>query len=545
MANADSAATASDRLLELVGCLERQKGFAEVVGSLHGGHAATLDGVWGSSCALVAATLAAQAPATLVVVCPQVDQVDEIIDDLTLFTRLSPERFAASESFEGAVQDEVFGQRLHVLKLLQSADAPKLAVTSIQALLQPVPSRETLGRQTRELRKGGTVAVEDLAKWLVENGLVNTSAVELPGEFSLRGGIVDIFAPDWDSPVRVEFFGDEIESIRQFEISTQRSLQPLESIDVTLVAPTVADRAHLADYQPPQSWFLLLEPMELDQNGRQYLERVEQPAFHTVSDVLQQAFHFPSVAASAVAAASLETTCRLMIESVERFSGDINRVRDELDEAGAGQEVFVICQTDAEVRRLRDLFDATQAARDGRLYFPLGSLQSGFRMVPERIVLLSSGELFRRADLRRPSRRKLSRVIDSFLELREGDLVVHIGHGIARYRGLKLLEKNGQVEEHLELEFSGRTKLYVPSTKIGLVQNTSAGPKAGPRWPNWAAACGAGKRSASRKPSATWRPTCSNCRPRAGRGRASPSPPIRNGSASSTPRSPITKRTIS
>ena len=90
MANADTAATASDRLLELVGRLERQEGFAEVVESLTGGHAATLDGVWGSSCALAAAALAAHAPAALVVVCPQVDQVDELIDDLALFTRLRP-----------------------------------------------------------------------------------------------------------------------------------------------------------------------------------------------------------------------------------------------------------------------------------------------------------------------------------------------------------------------------------------------------------------------------------------------------------------------
>ncbi len=203
-------------------------------------------------------------------------------------------------------------------------------------------------------------------------------------------------------------------------------------------------------------------------------------AFHTVSDVLRQAFRFPSVAASAVAAGSLETTCRLKIESVERFSGDINRVRDELDEAGAGQEVFVVCQTEAEVRRLGEIFGPTQAAQQGRLRFPIGALHSGFRLVPERIVLLSSGELFRRADLRRPTRRRLSRVIDSFLELREGDLVVHVGHGIARYRGLKLLEKNGQVEEHLELEFYGRTKLYVPSTKIGLVQKYIGGTKSRP-----------------------------------------------------------------
>ncbi len=155
-------------------------------------------------------------------------------------------------------------------------------------------------------------------------------------------------------------------------------------------------------------------------------------------------------------------------------------MRGELDEAGAGQAVFVVCQTEAEARRLHDIFGETRAAQEHRLHFPIGTLQSGFRLVHDRIVLLSSGELFCRTDLRRPSHRRLSRVIDSFLELREGDLVVHVGHGIARYRGLKLLEKNGQVEEHLELEFSGRTKLYVPTTKIGLVQKYVGGAKSRP-----------------------------------------------------------------
>ncbi|MCE5267392.1 MAG: transcription-repair coupling factor [Planctomycetaceae bacterium] len=505
MASAETAAVASERLMQLVGRLERQEGFAEVVESLEGGQAATLDGVWGSSCALVAAALAARVPATLLVVCPQVEQVDELIEDLSLFTQLKPERFPAWESPERPIHDEVFGQRVHLLKLLASgaAQAPKLVVASIQSLLQPVPDRETLTRQTRTLRVGDAMAVTDLTRWLAESGLASTPAVDLPGEFAVRGGIVDIFAPDWDWPVRVEFFGDEIESIRRFEISSQRSLAALDSVDVTIVGPARTDRAHLADYLPPQSWFLLLEPMDLEQQGRQYLDRAEQrgpsgfddyiepasrsspsaehpPLFHTVADVLRQVFRFPSVAASAVATASLETTCRLRIESVERFSGDINRVRDELDEAGAGQEVFVVCQTDAEVRRLTDIFGSTQSAQENRLHFPIGALHHGFRLVTERIVLLSSGELFHRTDLRRPTGKRLSRIIDSFLELREGDLVVHVGHGIARYRGLRLLEKNGQAEEHLELEFAGRTKLYVPAAKIGLVQKYVGGSKSRP-----------------------------------------------------------------
>ncbi|MBN2476379.1 MAG: transcription-repair coupling factor [Pirellulales bacterium] len=483
MAGAATATTTSDRLFELAERLERHEGFAEVVESLAAGHAATLDGVWGSSCALVAAVLAARAPGPVVVVCPQVDQADELVDDLALFSAITPERFPAWESLpdERVIHDEVFGDRVRLLKLLQGADPPKLVATSIQSLLQPVPDRQSLARQTRSLRVGDEVAIDALAKWLVGNGFHNTSAVELPGEFSVRGGIVDIFAPDWYDPVRVEFFGDQIESLRRFEVSSQRSLATLDSVDVTILEPKREDRAHLADFLPPQSWFLLIEPGEIEQQGRHYLQRLERPQdFHGVSDTLRQVLKFPSVTASAVAAGSLETTCRLKIESVERFSGDVGRVRDELDDAGAGQDVFVVCQTEAEAQRLAEVFGNTQLARQGKLHYPIGSLQNGFRLVPDRIVLLSSGELFRRTELRRTARRRLGRVIDSFMELREGDLVVHVAHGIARYRGLKLLEKERQVEEHLVLEFHGRTRLYVPSSKIGLVQKYVGGSKSRP-----------------------------------------------------------------
>jgi len=496
MSSAPIATSASDRLVQLIGRIEALPDFAEVVASLQAGHAATLDGVWGSSCALVAAALAQAAPAVLVVVCPRFDEVHALIGDLGLFSPLAPLRFPVRESLfsDRILQDDAVGDRVRVLKTLLGPQPAKVLVTSIPALLQPVPSRSRLVQRTRTLRVGESISVEEVSRWLVRSGFQNTTAVELPGEFSHRGGIIDVFAPDWFNPMRIELFGDEIESIRWFEVASQRSLQRVETVEITAEfdgqgeaadngPPTTPESAHLADYLPPRSWFLLIEPGELEAEGRQYLERVKRPqGLHNVAGVIRRAVEFPSVTASAIATGSLETTCRLPIESVERFSGRIDRVREELDDAGRGQEVFLICQTEAEVRRLGEVFASTQIACEGRLHFLIGALQNGFRLVRDHIVLLSSGELFRRADVQRPTavHRRLGKAIDSFLDLHEGDLVVHLSHGIARYRGMKLMEKNGQVEEHLELEFHGKTRLYVPSSKIGLVQKYVGGAKSRP-----------------------------------------------------------------
>jgi len=476
--------------MELVGRLEKHDGFDEVVAGLKAGQAATLDGVWGSSCALVAAALARHAPSSLVVVCPHIAQSDDFVEDLALFTSLTPEKFPAWESLpsERVIHDEVFGDRVRLLKLLEGPQPPTLLIASVQSLVEPVPDPETLRRHTRSLRVGDQVETGELAKWLLVNGFHNTSAVELPGEFAPRGGLLDIFAPDWYDPVRVEFFGDQVESIRRFEVSSQRSLTRLDAVDLTTLDPNAKHGGQLADFLPPDSWFLLVEPDELEEQGRHYLERLERPQdAHSVKSVMERVLRFPSVTASAVAHGSLGANCRLRIESVERFSGDIGKVRDELDAAGRDHDVFVVCQTEAEVRRLTEVFGTTQLAREGRLHWPIGSLASGFRLVPEAVVLLSSGELFARTDVRRRAptggwrRRRLGRVIESFLELREGDLVVHVAHGIARYRGMKLLEKDRQVEEHLVLEFQERTKLYVPSSKISLVQKYVGGAKSRPR----------------------------------------------------------------
>jgi transcription-repair coupling factor (superfamily II helicase) len=490
----------SARLLQLAERLDAQEGYAEVIASLTAGHAAALGGVWGSSCALVTANLLQHAPATMIVVLPRSGDVDDFCHDLAVFSDAHPEKLPAWETAPGEreIQDEAHGDRLRVLKLLQAdafakrmpenkvqsrfvAEPPKLIVTSVQALLQPVPPAELLAKQTRRLYVGDETAPATLLRWLAENGFQNTTAVELPGEFSPRGGLIDVFAPDWFHPVRIEFFGDTVESIRRFEVSTQRSLESLENIDITAFVGGSSSREHFANYLSPSSWFLLVEPHEIQEEGRHYRQRLDRPQdVHELDDVLASIYRFPSVTAAAVASGSMEAECQLRIESVERFSGDIAKVRDELDTVGTGYDVHIVCPTVAEVERLREIFGGTKLAAAGRLHLPIGRMQSGFRLVSQRIVLVSSGELFHRQDLNRPARRRLGRVIDSFLELREGDYVVHLSHGIGRYRGMKLLEKNGAVEEHLEVEFHAGTRIFVPASNIDLVQKYVGGNKARP-----------------------------------------------------------------
>ncbi|MEM9186662.1 MAG: transcription-repair coupling factor [Planctomycetota bacterium] len=472
-----ATADAAQGLRRLAAQLVERADFARVAESLETGHSGTLGGVWGASCALVAASLAERAPGPLVVVVPHLADVDRFLADFRLFSQASAAAFPAwqAERGERVIHDEVYGQRLRVLKPLAGGNnQPVVVVTSIHGLLQPVPTRETLAEATRRIAVGEALDEQDLARWLVDHGCHRTSAVELPGEFAIRGGIVDIFAPDALRPSRIELFGDEVESIRVFDVATQRSREASASIDVTMLNPSTADRAHLTGYLPEGTWFLLVEPTDLQEEGRFYLERAERPReMHSVRTTLAEVYKYPSVTAAGVPSGSLEETAHLGFESVERFSGDVQKVRGELESVAGGHTTYIVCPAEAEIDRLRELFGEQES-----IGYAVGHLSDGFRVVGSQTLVLSSGELFNRRDaIRGSARLAAGRAIDSFLELREGDLVVHVTHGIGRYRGLKLLDKEGRAEEHLELEYHGGTRIFVPGSRIELVQKYVGGKK--------------------------------------------------------------------
>ena len=482
-------------LAELPDWLEAAEGFPAVVEGLLRAQAATIDGAWNSSASLVAATLGRQAPATLLVVLAHPRSLDDWATDILSFAGIHVGVFPAWDSLPTAdtVIDEIGGQRLRVLRQLEGDTPPRILLTTMQALLQPVPDREQLGKQRKRLRVGQDAPMEEIVTWLVGQGLQRMEAVEIPGEFSSRGGILDVFSPDAEAPYRIEFVGDEIESIRQFSPESQRSLGDLTAIEIT--APSrpregekVTLRGNLCDFLPARSWTMLVELEELDEQGKAYLERApETTGLFAVSGVLKLLVQLPSIRVAALPIPSVENTCHLRVESVERFSGDVSKVRDELDAAATSDLVLVACHNDAEKQRLGEVLAAGQLAQTDRLRLVVGRVRAGFRLVqaakPQAaIVVLSDHELFRRDPslVPLPRRRLESRAIDSFLELQEDDLVVHLSHGIARYRGMHILEKHGQAEEHLILEFAGGTRVYVPASKIDLVQKYVGGAKSDP-----------------------------------------------------------------
>jgi transcription-repair coupling factor (superfamily II helicase) len=259
--------------------------FAEAVSELWAGKSISVDGVHGGAFALAAAAIRQNGKTPMLMLTAQTEQAEKITDDLDLFLPAAKNLFfppleRTNPMYENendifALADDLFGQRIRVLKQLLEEQSSKnlrsqiIIVVPILSLLQPVPSKELLKKRTQTLQVGNQVNPEQLRQFLIESGYQNVTAVDLPGEFSVRGSIFDLFAPDWKQPIRVEFFDEEIESIRRFDLGTQRSLENVNKIDLTRLLPNEAVEGSLLDYLPPTSPIILVEPREIELAAQQ------------------------------------------------------------------------------------------------------------------------------------------------------------------------------------------------------------------------------------------------------------------------------------
>lgn len=512
---ATSTYTAPQELTALVSLLEGTPGFNGLVSALEAGNSGTIDGAWGSASALTSATLSKRWPGTLLVVLPRQADLDDYADDLEAFLGEAPSIFPAWDTLpnEHDVTDSVFGKRLRILRRFQGAERPKLVVTTIAALLQPTPSRAEIQAGTRTVSISDELDLEDFQQWLIDRGFERVTGIQLPGEFAVRGGILDLYPPDSEDPIRLEFFDTEVESIRKFDAESQRTVENLNSVDVAIVSPVDAEsgddestgtgdskkitaaskqavNSHLGgeslmDFLPDATWSVLSELSDLVAEGRQYLERMKDPrGLFSVDAVMAKLTLKPTVEVAPIAADGFDTSCHLQIESIERFTGPRAEVLNELAEVVGRQErVLIACHNEGEQQRLTELLNEGVPDLAERVTLCIGRVGRGFRLVPQGVVVLSDHELFNRTDIRRVAKKKPrfeSRAIDSFIELNEGDLVVHLTHGIGKYHAMKVMDTDDQMEEHLELEFRNKVRVYVPVSLIHLVQKYVGGAKSAP-----------------------------------------------------------------
>ena len=388
---------------ESVGRLAAARPLKELATMLAKTRAATASGLWGSSVAAVIATLRKELGRPIVLVCGHLDEADDLADDIELFVGQRPDVLPALElgGTLGRLSEEQVSNRLQLISRF-AAGVPKdsMLVAPIQALMQSVPSRQQLDLLIRNLKPGQELEPEKLIVWLSEHGYNRLDQVEVPGDFAVRGGIIDLYLPgEYDVSgdqvgltVRIDFFGDQIESIKRFDLDTLGSLEPMPSlrvIDLKGTLPEVGESVSLLSYLPEEAVVVLWAPLEIAEQAKSYLDRLpETKGIYPLAAVLRLAQQFSLLELSqfdqgASAMPSLVggkevPHFTLPIQSAQKFETEAKKALAELADLAATHKIAVFCENEGEQKRFAELLDQDQPGLRQKLDISIGYLHHGF-----------------------------------------------------------------------------------------------------------------------------------------------------------------------
>ncbi len=439
----------------------------------------SVGGLQGGAKALFLSLLAEEVPLLLVVL-PDQDGAEALFEDLLFFTPggmedtvvLFPADPPSLIPSPGALS-----QRMKALRGILEGRV-RVVVTDLEGLCWRVPSPERL-RDTRRVKVGEEVEREGFLRELQAMGYERVRLVEERGEMSVRGGILDLFPPDQELPVRLEFFGDTVESIRSFDPTTQRSTEELQ--EVLLLPFTEGGEGKLLDYLEADAPVFLLDRISIEERAEELKARGGKlwPPDH----LIRMLDNRPLVEMDGDPSSDFLIRCERLYGIREEvkgkgFRGIASRVREWMEE---GWSVYFVVHSERQAERVRELFGQygvvfsiahyrkRRLSPEGRAWLVVGELSGGFLLPEEGLVFISEEEVFgekgRVAKAPRPSAPPLS----SFEDLEVGDYLVHVDYGIGLYRGLSRLEFEGEKKEFLLIEYEGGDRLYVPIERLDLV----------------------------------------------------------------------------
>ncbi|MFB0507829.1 MAG: transcription-repair coupling factor [Thermodesulfobacteriota bacterium] len=514
-----------------------------------GSQEAHVVGLKGSSKAFILSLFALESGLPLLVITPRPMDAEIFSEAMRFFTKPNKE-ILAFPSWETIPYDEILphqdivDQRVRTLAQAGVQNGTVI-VTSIQALMQRAMTPHALEQLSIALKVGDEIDREEFIERLIQGGYTRVQVVEEKGDFSVRGGIIDLAPPSYRDPLRVEFLGDRIESIRAFDAETQRSHQHYENVSVFPAKEFMADSddeasTSLFEYLNPQTILAIDDPFEVEREGEafwlQISERFERAIAKGKSPPVPDRRYLPletvrsnwgnlrRLLLGEVDIPALEGMGREILRFAVESNGDIRAGLKSLGKRetllsplvqrlkswrGRGNEIIIVAHQWGQAERLQELLIGYQLApklsslsfsqwwksrlssrfadltpRTGEADFIIltGDLSTGFRLPSRGLVVITEEEIFgHRKRIAKVHRRQGDSFITSFSELNENDYVVHIDYGIGIYKGLHRLDIQGVSNDYLLLEYLGGDKLYVPVDRINLIQKYVGFEGRGPR----------------------------------------------------------------
>ena len=398
-------------------------------------------------------------------------------------------------------------QRMKVIKALLE-EKELTVVTSIDGCMDFLESLEKIKEQLIHYESDSTVDTEQLKNQLVALGYERVGQVEMPGQFSVRGGIVDIYCLTEENPWRIELWGDEIDSIRSFDPESQRSLENLEELTIYPAVEHIGDKDMVSflDYFPEERTIIFLdEPNRLTEKGGAVEEEYRQSRMHREEkgsrnlpenwrcsfEQLQKELNKRnciSVCALEPKQAGWKVREKFYLEvkSISAYNNSFELlVKDLHQHKKQGYRIALLSGSRTRAERLaKDLQEEGLAAFYGQDYdreicpgeimVVYGHAKKGFEYPLIKFAVMTESDIFGQEQKKKKKKKNYSGSrIQDFAELSIGDFVVHEKHGLGIYRGIEKVEVDRIVKDYIKIEYRGGSNLYIPATQLDCLQKYS------------------------------------------------------------------------
>lgn len=397
-------------------------------------------------------------------------------------------------------------QRMKVIKALLE-EKELTVVTSIDGCMDFLESLGKIKEQLIHYESDSTVDIEQLKNQLVALGYERVGQVEMPGQFSVRGGIVDIYCLTEENPWRIELWGDEIDSIRSFDPESQRSLENLEELTIYPAVEHIGDKDMVSflDYFPEERTIIFLdEPNRLTEKGGAVEEEYRQSRMHREEkgsrnlpenwlcsfEQLQKELNKRnciSVCALEPKQAGWKVREKFYLEvkSISAYNNSFELLVKDLHQyKKQGYRIALLSGSRTRAERLaKDLQEEGLAAFYGQDYdreicpgeimVVYGHAKKGFEYPLIKFAVMTESDIFGQEQKKKKKKNYSGSRIQDFAELSIGDFVVHEKHGLGIYRGIEKVEVDRIVKDYIKIEYRGGSNLYIPATQLDCLQKYS------------------------------------------------------------------------
>ena len=396
-------------------------------------------------------------------------------------------------------------QRMEIFQAIMEGRGATI-VTSFDGFMDALLPLDKMRERIRTYKIGDAVDFEAVKKDMVLLGYDREEQIEGPGQFAVRGGIMDIYPLTEEVPIRVELWGDEIDSIRTFDVESQRSIENLEEITIYPASDfpeEEAKRVSFLDYFAPEETILFLdEPVRLIEKGdgveAEFVQAQanrfeggldvsdEEMKLFTTKEVADKMLHFPCIAFSALEMKCKELRAKevfhLQSKSVNPYNNSFEMLTRDLKRLKrTGYRVVLLSGSRTRAKRLAEDLrdynlnsfyseDMEREVQDGEIMVTHGHVAEGYEYPMLKFVVISETDIFGKTKKKKKRKTYEGQKILNFAELKAGDYVVHENHGLGIYQGIEKIEMDKVAKDYMKISYAGGGNLYIPATQLDLIQ---------------------------------------------------------------------------